>query len=172
MSPVLVPPPDRLGTPAARGALVAAARACVAIREEPPGSNRGRAVEAMLALTGAAPGSPWCAAFVAWCGVAACGAAWPLPRTASVAQLAAEADRKGWLLAPDAVAQAGDLVVVWFASLDRFAHVGIVTGPAGSNGLAPTVEGNTAPTGGREGWGVFPRTRALGPRDRLIRWAL
>lgn len=141
-------------------AVLGAARALRFVREEPPGSNAGQAVEAFLQLTGLGKGQPWCAAYVAWVGVAALGERWPLPRTASCYQLGEFAREWSTLLTTPAP---GDVFLLWYPKLNRFAHTGFVT-------AAGTLEGNTSGGGSREGWGVFERTRTWGERDRFIRW--
>ncbi len=148
--------PDRM-------ALIAAARATRFVREEPKGSNGGQGVEAMLAGVGLPKGQPWCAAAVAWWGVAALGARWPLPKTGGCAVLGDAAAAKGWLVAQPEV---GDVFLIWFDSLKRFGHTGLVTD-------AGTIEGNAAGGGDatREGWGVFEKVRHWRPEDRFIRWA-
>lgn len=129
------------------------------------GSNAGQAVEAIQKATGNKRGAPWCASFVAKAGVSALGLRWPLKLTGSVAQLATEAEKRGALFADP---QPGDVFVIWFPSLNRFAHTGFVVSVNGRE--AGTIEGNTSGGGSREGWGVFSRTRTFGPKDRFIRW--
>jgi hypothetical protein len=145
--------------------VLAVARGVGFAREQPRNSNRGQAIEAMLKLTGLDGGYPWCAAFVAWCGVSALGERWPLPRTASVQQLYNAAEVRK-LVSPRP--EPGDVFCLWFPSLGRFAHTGFVRKVEGD--VAFTVEGNTNDGGSRDGWGVFERTRHFGPQDRFIRW--
>lgn len=136
------------------------------VREEPRDSNRGQAVEAMLKVTGLGPGYAWCAAMVAWCGNAALGSDWPLPLTASVAALGAAGEQKRLLRQSP---KAGDVFLVWFPSLHRFAHTGFVRGVR-ADGTVETTEGNTNDGGSRDGWGLFERTRKFTAADRFIRW--
>jgi hypothetical protein len=143
------------------------------VTEQPPGSNRGVEVDYFVREAGLDPKGayPWCAGFVGQIGRQALGAAWPCPRTASVAALAAWAKTNaGAGVLVDHPAR-GDLFVLWFQSLNRFAHVGFVT--AVTAGGFTTLEGNAAPpnaTSTREGFGVFERTRSVGPAMRFIRW--
>jgi hypothetical protein len=116
----------------------------------------------MLQVTGLGPGYPWCAAFVAHVGKSALGAKWPLPLTAGCAVLGDFAKSRGLLVETPEV---GDVFLVYFPSLKRYAHTGFVLGLNGS-----TIEGNTSGGGSREGWGVFARSRAWKPQDRFIRW--
>lgn len=140
------------------------------MKEDPKGSNAGMAVEAIQAATGNAPPDPYCASFVAYCGKAAFGSTWPVPLTAACKEIGVWAEKKGILLPPPA--ERGDIFLVWYPSLGRFAHAGVVINPELDNlGRCVTIEANTNPgDGSRDGWGVFERKRKLGPRDRLVRW--
>jgi len=142
--------------------VLSAGRALRFVREEPVGSNAGQAVEAFLKLTGLGKGYPWCAAFIAYAGYAAMGKDWPLPLTASCAQLGEFAKGKGVLVDAPAV---GDVFLLYYPKLKRFAHTGFVTALPGS-----TLEGNTSGGGSRDGWGVFERSREWKLGDRFIRW--
>lgn len=66
----------------------------------------------------------------------------------------------------------GDLAALFFPTLKRYAHVGIVRS-LHAGGFS-TIEANTVPDGStgnqREGYGVFRRTRTLSPRWAFIRW--
>jgi hypothetical protein len=145
--------------------VLACCRALDFVREEPPNTNAGQAVEAIQKVTGNQRGAPWCASYVAKVGTAALELLWPLKLTGSVAQLAKEAESRGVLVT---VPLPGDVFVIWFPSLNRFAHTGFVVSVNGSE--AVTIEGNTSGGGSREGWGVFTRKRTFGPKDRFIRW--
>lgn len=143
--------------------LLAAWRSVQFVREQTP--NAGPGVTDMLKLTGLGPGHPWCAAGVAWCGVAALGDRWPVPRTASCYQLG-EWGRKKKVLR-DAPAP-GAIFLIYFDGLRRFGHTGIVESVEDDGYIA--WEGNTNPGGGREGYGVFRRKRKVGPKDRFLYW--
>jgi len=153
-------------------AVLAEATRFAGVQEQPPGSNRGVEVDYFVREAGLDPkgGFPWCACFVGQIGRQALGALWPCPRTASVAALAAWAKSAGTGVLVEEPAR-GDLFVLWFPSLNRFAHVGFVT--ALTPGGFTTIEGNAAPPGAtssREGFGVFQRPRHAGPGTRFIRW--
>lgn len=150
---------------AAVAAVLAAARSLLFVREEPKNSNRGQAIEAMLKLTGLGPGHPWCAADVAWIGRAALGEKWPMPLTASCWQLGESAKAKGILMVTP---EPGDVFLMHYPSLNRFAHTGFVVARDGKKWA--TIEGNTGATGEREGWGHLEKVRTFGPNDRFIRW--
>lgn len=147
------------------------ASATVGACESPPHTNAGPYVERVLKRTGLGAGYPWCAAYVTDVGVCALGKDWPVIRSASVVQLcdwAAKANCR--YVATKTPAKPGDLFCLWYPKLNRWAHVGMVTGVEPDGKTCRTVEGNTSGAGSREGWVVAERTRVLGPRDRLIRW--
>ena len=149
--------------------LLRVARATVGASEVPPNTNAGPYVERVLKRVGHVAGAPWCAAWVTDVGISALGAAWPVRPTASVVEMAEWAKARGCrYLPPDA--EVGDLFVLWFPKLKRWAHVGIVSGVNGK-GVVTTLEGNTSGAGSREGWVVAARTRTLTAHDRLIRWS-
>lgn len=142
------------------------ANAMTFVREEPRNSNRGQAVERFLKETGLGPGYPWCAAYVAWVGRMALGAAtWPLPNVAGCMSLFDAGKQKGMVRTAPV---RGDVFLIYSPSLRRFAHTGFVGAVAGS--VAETFEGNTNDGGSRDGWGVFRRERTFGPEDRFLRW--
>ena len=183
-----------IGSEAVRLVLAEAAR-YVGEEERPRGSNRSLRIDYWLAEVGVAPaekidaakgcvleqpGAAWCAAFVHQVGRQALGAAWPVPRTASVhdpkrrwASVAGWAEDKGLLVPAPHV---GDLFVVWNGQLDggRYAHVGLVERLEPSAPAAPatvhTIEGNTNAGGSREGFGVFRRERKPSTGIMYVRW--
>ena len=135
--------------------------------EVPVGSNAGPYVERVLGVTKLGKGYPWCAAEVADTGVIALGALWPLPRTASCHALYEWAHKEG---AIEAKPERGDVFLVWYPSLGRFAHTGFVS-EVGEPCF--THEGNTSSgkaKGSREGWLKAEKRRVFSPRDRFIRW--
>ena len=150
-----------------RDTVLRVAASQVNVTECPPNSNAGLKVEEYLSSVGLAKGNPWCAAFVYWVGRFALGAKWPLPKTGGCATLGDHATAHGLMaLKP----QAGDVFLIYFPSLKRFAHTGFVVSVEGTT--CTTIEGNTSGAGSREGWGVFQRTRTLGTKDRVIRWTV
>lgn len=149
-------------------ALLAEARRYLGVQEHPPGSNRGLEIDYWIRETGLDPqqGLPWCAAYVHQVGRQAIGAAWPVPRTASVNAIA------NWALGQSVIRDTpavGDLFLLWHQSLDRFAHVGFVETIPDVRRFG-TLEGNTNPGGSRDGYGVFRRERETGGRTRFVRW--
>lgn len=148
------------------------ASATVGACESPPNTNAGPYVKRVLARTGLPEGQPWCAAWVTDVGLCALGAAWPVLKTASVQQMAEWAAKaRCRYKAVETPAVPGDLFCLWYPQLKRWAHVGVVRRVDADGKTIHTLEGNTSGSGSREGWLVAEKTRVLGPRDRLIRWA-
>ncbi len=147
--------------------LLRVASATLGASEVPANTNTGPYVERVLQATHTPKGNPWCAAWVTDVGTHALGEAWPVLRTASVQQMAEWAESKG--VRYTAKPRMGDLFCLWFPTLGRYAHVGIVAS-VNADGSIVTYEGNTSGAGEREGWLVASKTRKLGRRDRLIRW--
>lgn len=153
----------------AQDVFLAAVRVQDFVREEPPNSNAGQAVEAMQKATGNRKGQAWCMSFLSRTGRKAFNAAWPLPMTGGCQDAYDAAKRLGITALPDAAA-VGDIVVQYRPKKGRFGHVFVIVGPKGADGKWPTIEGNTSGEGSDEGWGVFPQRRTLQPRDRVIQW--
>lgn len=144
------------------------ASAALGASEVPANTNAGPFVERVLLGTHTPKGNPWCAAWVSDVGRIALGAAWPVPVTASVAEIAEWAKLKGHRYGPS-IAEKGDLFALWVPSLKRYAHVGFVLSVE-PDGRIQTLEGNTSGAGERDGWMVASKTRTLGKLDRVIRW--
>lgn len=138
----------------------------VNVSECPANSNAGPKVEEYLGEVGLPKGNPWCAAFVAWCGRVALKERWPLLKTGGCQALYQDSERKGLVVTSP---RAGDVFLLWFPKLNRFAHTGFVVEAKGGGWV--TVEGNTSGGGSREGWIVARRTRVFAAADRFIRWA-
>lgn len=151
--------------------LLKVSAASVGACESPPNSNAGPYVERVLARTKTPKGSPWCAAQVTDWGVIAFGDAWPVKRSASVQEIAQwAADAKCRYVATKTPAEPGDLFCLWYPSLKRYAHIGVVVSVEADGKTIGTVEGNTSGSGSREGWLVAEKTRVLTDKDRLVRW--
>lgn len=145
--------------------------ATVGAGETPPGTNAGPFVERVLGTTGNRAGDPWCAAWVAMVGRTALGDAWPVVRSASCVAIAEwAAAQQCRYVAQRVPAQVGDLFLLHYPALQRFAHVGLVIGVGADGRTITTREGNTSGAGSREGWLVAERQRVLTPQDRLVRW--
>lgn len=155
--------------------VTAAAMATVGLNEQ-GGPNCGQFVETVLKFCGLGKGYPWCAAYVSYIGTKALTpvggkSAWPLPKTAGCAVLGDFAAKHDLLRTRPAP---GDVFLVYFPKLKRFAHTGFIVGNVQelSDGRweATTIEGNTSDNGSREGWGTLKRQRKFGPNDRFVRW--
>lgn len=144
-------------------AIALLARSQLWVREE-GGENRGQVVEHYLATVSQAAGQPWCAAFVSWVGSQAIPV-WPLPKTASCQALFNAATS---LKLVETAPSPGAIFLIWRPTLGHFGHTGFALEQSGS--AWKTIEGNTNPDGGREGYGVFERLRHFAPTDRFIRW--
>jgi hypothetical protein len=121
----------------------------VGVRETGCGNCGGR-VEAYLKRVGLGAGSPWCAAFVSW---VFSEAGLRAPRTAWSPALFPESRK-----VPGSSALRPGLVFgLYYPSVGRIAHCGIVTGLRGD--WIVTVEGNTSVSGTREGDGVYKKLR-------------
>lgn len=129
------------------------------------GPNAGQCVQEYQRTTGNKPPDSWCASFVSWCGKSALGSDWPLVISASCETLFLDGKKKGL---NRGAPRRGDVFVMWHADLKRYAHTGLVTEATGLN--FKTVEGNTNPAGGREGYGVFERERVASDKFWFIRW--
>lgn len=140
------------------------ARSQLWVREQ-GAENCGQVVEHYLSSVGLAAGEPWCAAFVSWVGQQAV-TGWPLPRTGSC-QAFFESATKSKLV--EVAPSPGAVFLLWRPALGRFAHTGFVLQRLGDGWQ--TIEGNTNPAGGREGYGVFARTRGFAVEDKFIRWS-
>ena len=145
------------GVEAQRLLVVEQARRAIGIKEA-TGRNDGPVVDEILAsvkLEGTR--APWCAAFIVWVGDKAFGATLfnPYPRSAwspvFVAEPTWDRQRRGVPLKP------ADVFGIWFNSMGRVAHVGLVEKNEGD--WLVTIEGNTNGGGSREGDGVYRRRR-------------
>lgn len=155
-------------------ALIAEAKRYLGVVESPKNSNRGTCIDYWIREAGLDPAGayPWCAAFVGQIGRQAVGASWPVPRSASVAAIAAWAATKAGVL--QSRPRAGDLFLLWSPQLKRFAHIGVITRVRAALNVPgayfETIEGNTNDDGGREGFGVFARVRRDDGKTKFVRW--
>lgn len=140
--------------------IIIEARSHLGIREV--GTNDGPEVREWLRRVKRKPGHPWCAAF-AWCMLDdACrviGVANPLPPVAGAHLMMVLArKRHAWCLE----AGPGYIFAIDHGRSPagaRIGHVGIVVELDGDR--MTTVEGNTGADGGRDGQGVYQRTRSV-----------
>ena len=146
------------------GETIKIAHSQIAVMEEPPGSNRGKKVEAYQASVGINPGDFWCAAFVYWCFQKAadslgrknpvlktgnCMAHWK--NTPGKKILGADAVNKPSLIKP------GHIFIINTGGLHG--HTGLIEKVDG--GFIHTIEGTTNPSGSSNGIGVFKNTRKI-----------
>ena len=168
--------------------LIAAANAFVGMREE-GGDNRGQMVEMFLREVHQTAGEPWCAAFVHHVGywshfdASVRTSSWPLPPTASCAELGQYALARRILVKQP---QPGDVFLLFSRGLGRFHHAGIVVSvdaryPVRSSAIAgdddglwvcTTVEGNTNDDGSVNGTATLRKVRRINTviGDRFVRW--
>lgn len=148
----------------ARVLLVASSQ--VNVTESPANTNKGLKVEEYQRAVSIREGKdPWCAGFVGWVGPFAVGEAWPVPLVGGCATLGDWAKREGVLKTTPKV---GDVFLLYFPKLNRFAHTGFVE-TVNDDGSTTNIEGNTSGAGSREGWGVFRQRRVFKAQDRFIR---
>lgn len=144
-------------------AIVAVARSQIGVLEDPIGSNRGKKVDEYNA-TCTDPGAPWCASFTRWC-------FWKTGQRDVPGAYSPDWYSKSRLIKKEDV-RVGDTALIYFNSLGRYGHT-ICCVEKVSKTLrsieVTTIEGNTNPDGGREGYGVFRRVRSA---DTLtfVRW--
>ncbi len=136
------------------------------VRESRP--NRGETVDLFIRSVGIDPeeyeaqhgaGPSWCAAFVHFCGAraaASLGEGCPVPKTAGAIRLFQYGLTNG-LVVHDP--RPGDVFAIDHGM--GKGHVGIVTMDVPDKGHVLTIEGNTNGSGGRNGDGVYRRTRPL-----------
>ena len=134
---------------------------------EVPGGNRGP----WIRIYGC-EGEPWCAAFALFVlrhAAELTGEPLPIRGSTSCDELAKEARSLGRLIedpkAPDLAP--GDLLLLWELKngVRDFRHVGLVE--AVGSASVQTIEGNTNPDGGREGFEVERRRRSLHQKSAI-----
>jgi hypothetical protein len=138
------------------------ARLWLFVREVPHASNGGRWVEAIQRVGGTGKGNPWCACLVSLVLGLAFGGKSPLPFTASCDVLLEAARAKGWLRTTPTP---GCIFLRMVSDTDAD-HTGFV-GEA-VDVPWPTVEGNAAESGTREGVGVLELHRPKGKERYLF----
>lgn len=142
-----VMPPARLGGNAlGRRALQVAIEELKAGACEIGGNNCGKWVSKYLAPVGFAEGQPWCASFVSWCFLQACGGdkvRMPFPYSSSARGMLSSLKKRNWAYGPDSeyAPRPGDLVIWWRVQADGWqGHVGLVHQLR--DGMLYTIEGN------------------------------
>lgn len=150
------------------------ARDMIGVKESSP--NWGPEIQRFLRAARVVSPAPWCAAFVNWAAEQAAsllGVPSPLEEVKlqayvpSYYQWAKEKNKlTKW---PDV--GPGDLFVIYYASMNRFGHIGFVDYADANAGTFKTIEGNTDAAGGREGNAVASRIRRNTPMVEYIRWS-
>lgn len=140
------------------------------VLEDPKGSNAGYGVELIQGATGNKKGDAWCQSAVYYAGRLALGEAWPGKKTASCDEALAAARAKKRVFSTP---QRGDQFFLMSSAnpTTDAIHTGFVT-EVHADGTFSTLEGNTNPKGGREGWGYYERRRDPKTQTYLFyRWA-
>lgn len=156
------------------GRYLAACNAFVGVTEQ-GGPNAGQMVELFQKAVSLQRGQPWCVAFVNYVGKHAFSVydpktTWPIPMYGGCAILGEWAAKHKILLKTGAP---GDLFLLYYPSMKRLAHVGVLVEPvSGQDNAWVTIEGNTSGGGSREGWMVAKRVRVIDPAagHRFVRW--
>ncbi len=138
-------------------------------------TNWGPEVKEFLFAAGLDKPAPWCAAFVNWCAEKAAAdhnRTSPLEDVRLQAYVQSYADwaKVNDLFIPAEDTGPGDLFVLYYPSLERFAHIGFTEEVNEQEGWYTTIEGNTNDDAVREGYEVATRRRNLTARTKFIRW--
>jgi hypothetical protein len=151
----------------ARVLQIAAGEEAKQVREVPPNSNRGPAVEAYLKRAGVPAGLAWCCAFVYWCfdeAAKAQGRANPMFKTAgclahwnNAPGVGARRIQRHQAVADPGLLRPGMIFIMDFGG--GAGHTGLIEHVRG--GMIDTIEGNTDASKTREGGGVYRLSRKL-----------
>jgi len=137
---------------------------------ETQGKNRSAEIDAFNRFAEATLGSPWCASFVSYC-LNKAGAGPDGFRCPSTTQIKGWAKLRGrFFKDPDELLKCHGALFGWTNPDGVHGHIGFIgqrytdldTGKVVAIG---TVEGNTDGSGGRDGDGVYQRTRSLEEED-------
>lgn len=133
------------------------------------GRNDGPRVRAYLKAAGVSVAAAWCASFVTWCALEAGRERRSLP--AGPASACNWIHWKGAKLVPVDEVKRGD-VFGWCDAKKWRGHLGFVVKAQKVLGVwfIKTIEGNTDDTGGRDGDGVYRRTRRVTKDMRFLRY--
>lgn len=136
---------------------------------ETEGNNRGPRIREYMATVGLSDGYAWCSGFVKWvfkqAGI-------PTPGTNGWAASWFPKDKVIWQNKPGrqntVTPKTGDLFSIYYASLGRIGHVGIVDHYGGDYIL--TSEGNTNGAGSRDGDVVARKRRSIRQIHSIADW--
>lgn len=144
-----MPPQKEGGSKIGRAALARAIAELKAGAGEVGGNNCGPWVKKYLEPAGLDEGNSWCASFVSWCYLQACGTQkdkMPFTYCPGARALLRQFKDKGWACEPQSgyAPQPGDIVVWWRVNLQGWqGHVGLVHSL--KDGMLYTLEGNRSP---------------------------
>jgi len=130
----------------------------IGVREK-TGKNDGPRVAEYLRYTQLGEGYAWCAAFVSW---VFGRAGYDQPRTPWTPALFPAKRviwKQGRTQGNHKPPRAGDVFGIWFNTLGRVAHTGMID--QWKDGYAITVEGNTNTNGSNDGDGVYRKRRPI-----------
>lgn len=171
---------DSAASPSLRATALVVANEELAAHVHELKENWSPRIAEYLKEVGVGSPAPWCAAFcnfVARQAAKRLGVESPLekvPNQAYVQSYYEHGKKLGWIV-PAEAAEPGDLFLLFFPSLHRYAHIGLVaTKPlqaSSDGGEFSTIEGNTDADGGREGIEVARRIRKVTPRVVFMRWS-
>jgi hypothetical protein len=145
----VMPSPEAGGSSLGRAALRSAIGELKAGAGEVGGNNSGPWVHKYLSPAGISEGNSWCASFVSWCLLQACGGdkeEMPVRYCPGARALLAEFKSKGWAREPGSGYEPlpGDIVVWWRVQAQGWqGHVGFVYQL--KDGMLYTIEGNKSP---------------------------
>lgn len=139
-------------------------------------TNWGPEIKQFLFAAGLSTPAPWCAAFINWCAEQAAvdkntTSALEDVRLQAYVQSYADWAENNNKFIPKDDAGPGDLFILYYPSLERYAHIGFVDEVNEEEGWFTTIEGNTNDEASREGFKVASRRRTITSRVKFIRWA-
>jgi hypothetical protein len=139
------------------------AKSQVGVQEHPKGSNAGPEVERYLAFVNLPPGKAWCAAFVSYCvGTSAADLSTTSTLKPSGGALALYFKNR-----PLAIDQPEPPCIGVIDHGHGLGHTFFIESTGGTS--CHTIEGNTDPEGGREGYMVAERDRETADITYFIR---
>lgn len=134
--------------------IISVAETQIGIHEDEAHTNHGEAIKYQAASgLGNAGGYPWCQSFVVWCGREAYGKNSPIPKTGGVLECLRLARERG--IPVSNVPQIGSQFIMDEGG--GKGHTGLVIAIDGDK--LTTIEGNSNPQGGRDGYAVTLQTK-------------
>jgi len=134
--------------------IISVAETQIGIQEDEAHTNRGEAIKYQRAAgLGDAGGYPWCQSFMVWCGREAYGKDSPIPRVGGVLECLRLAKDKGIPISNIPVIGSQFIIDEGGSR----GHTGLVVAIDGDR--LTTIEGNSNPQGGRDGYAVVLQTK-------------